>query len=108
MNAAHYTYRVRWSKDDNAYIGTVAEFRSLSWAADDHLDALRGIRDLVDDILTDMESTGETPPEPFADREYSGKFLVRIPPEAHRQLVIDAAEQDVSLNRLVSKRLVGA
>jgi hypothetical protein len=35
----------------------------------------------------------------------SRQFVVRVPPEVHRQLVLDAAEQHVSLNRLVSSRL---
>ncbi|QIM15512.1 toxin-antitoxin system HicB family antitoxin [Leucobacter insecticola] len=108
MNADHYTYRVRWSGDDESYIGTVAEFRSLSWAADNQLEALKGIRALVSEVLEDMKKTGEALPAAIADREYSGKFMVRIPPEAHRQLAIDAAEQSVSLNRLVSNRLVGS
>ena len=38
----------------------------------------------------------------MADRTYSGKFMVRVPPETHRALAIRAAEQGVSLNRLVS------
>ncbi|PIF03179.1 MAG: hypothetical protein CSA63_02285 [Propionibacterium sp.] len=43
----------------------------------------------------------------MADRSYSGRFLVRIPPEAHRQLAVEAAEQNISLNRLVANRLAG-
>jgi predicted HicB family RNase H-like nuclease len=31
--------------------------------------------------------------------------MVRVPPEVHRQLAIEAAEEDVSLNRLVSTKL---
>ncbi len=58
-------------------------------------------------MLDDMVATGETPPEAIADRPYSGKFLVRIPPEAHRQLAVEAAEQNISLNRLVANRLAG-
>lgn len=104
----HYAYRVRWSPEDHAYIGTVAEFPSLSWAAEDQLDAFTGVRALVSDILDDMAQTGETPPDAIADRSYSGKFMVRIPPEQHRQLALEAAEQHVSLNRLAATRLVGA
>ena len=44
-------------------------------------------------------------PEPITDHTYSGKFIVRIPPEFHRALAVQAAEQGVSLNRLVSARL---
>lgn len=106
-NAEHYTYRVRWSAEDAAYIGTVAEMPSLSWAADTQADAFAGIRSLVTDALDDMLANGETPPEAIADRSYSGKFMVRVTPEVHRQLAIDAAEQHVSLNRLAASRLVG-
>jgi predicted HicB family RNase H-like nuclease len=34
-----------------------------------------------------------------------GKFVVRIPPEVHRALAIKAAEDGISLNRLVSTKL---
>jgi predicted HicB family RNase H-like nuclease len=108
MNADHYTYRVRWSAEDDAYVGTVAELPSLSWVAEEQTEAFQGIRDLVVDVLADMESTGEVPPGAIADRTYSGNFLVRLTPEAHRQLALDAAEQHVSLNRLAANRLTGA
>ena len=48
---------------------------------------------------------GESLPEPLALRHYSGKFMVRIPPEVHRRLAIEAAESGVSLNRLASAKL---
>ena len=66
---------------------------------------MAGMRQLVRDSLADMQITGETPPQPVADRTYSGKFMVRVPPETHRSLAIRAAKQGVSLNRLVSDRL---
>ena len=106
VNADHYTYRVRWSGEDEAFVGTVAELASLSWLSDTQQDAFLGIRALVADVLDDMRESGETPPEAIADRSYSGKFMVRLTPEAHRQLVLDAAEQHVSLNRLAASRLV--
>lgn len=106
--AARYTYRVRWSGEDSAYVGTVAEMPSLSWIDEDQIEAFTGIRVLVTSVLEDMEETGEIPPAPLGDRSYSGKFLVRIPPELHERLALDAAEQNVSLNRLVASRLVGA
>ncbi|MEM7595934.1 MAG: toxin-antitoxin system HicB family antitoxin, partial [Cyanobacteria bacterium P01_A01_bin.83] len=42
---------------------------------------------------------------PISEKNYSGKFQVRITPERHRMLAIEAAEQDVSLNRLISDKL---
>lgn len=52
-----------------------------------------------------MLASDEQPPAPIAERDYSGKFQVRVPPELHRQLAIEAAEQNVSLNRLATLRL---
>ncbi|MDR1188252.1 MAG: type II toxin-antitoxin system HicB family antitoxin [Bifidobacteriaceae bacterium] len=107
MNVAdHYTYRVHWSAEDEAYVGTAAELPSMSWVAGSLSGALAGIRDLCAEAVQDMATSGETPPEPMGDRTYSGKFMVRIPPEAHRRLTVEAAEQRVSLNRLVASRLV--
>ena len=105
--ADHYTYRITWSPEDREHLGLCAEFPSLSWLASTPSAALSGIRDLVGSVLTDMQANGEPPPQPLADRTYSGRFMVRVPPETHRDLVIKAAEEGVSLNRLVSARLAG-
>lgn len=105
MMVDHYTYRVTWSAEDEEYVGLCAEFPSLSWLAPTQEEAFSGIRELVTDCVADMEATGEIPPAPFADRAYSGRFVVRVPPETHRALAIRAAEEGVSLNRLVSARL---
>jgi predicted HicB family RNase H-like nuclease len=100
-----YTYRVTWSQEDNQCVGLCAEFPSLSWLAPTPEKALRGIRKLVADVVKDMKANGESIPEPLSSRRYSGKFMVRIPPEVHQRLAVEAAEEDISLNRLVSAKL---
>ena len=102
-----YTYRVTWSEDDNEYVGLCAEFPSLSWLAKKPEVALKGIRKLVEDVVKDMDKKCEAIPEPIACRQYSGKFIVRVPPQVHRKLAIQAAESGVSLNRLASSKLSG-
>ena len=57
------------------------------------------------DIVADMKANGESIPEPISEKSYSGKFQVRITPELHRRLAIEAAEENVSLNRYVSYKL---
>ena len=105
MNSDHFTYRVTWSAEDGEYLALCAEFASLSWLAESPEEALRGIRSLVADVVADMASQGENIPTPIADRTYSGEFRVRIPPIQHRKLALEACEQGVSLNRLVSSKL---
>jgi len=100
-----YTYRVTWSKEDAEHVGLCIEFPSLSWLDTSPESSLNGIRQLVSEAVVDLESTGEPLPEPISTRVYSGKFNLRIPPELHRQLVLEAAEAGISLNRLASDRL---
>lgn len=101
----HYTYRITWSSEDDEYVGLCAEFPSLSWLAPTPDQAFSGIRRVVAQCVADMEVAGEPIPEPLADRTYSGKFMVRVPPETHRALATRAAEEGISLNRLVNARL---
>ena len=100
-----YTYRLTWSEEDGEHVGLCAEFPSLSWLDSTPEKALSGIRKLVQDVLTDITKSGEIIPEPISLKSYSGKFMVRVPPETHRNLVVQAAESGVSLNRLVSSKL---
>jgi len=100
-----YTYRVTWSEADEEYVGLCSEFPSLSWLATSPEAALKGIRNVVAEVISDMMHNGESVPQPIATKRYSGKFMVRIPPDVHRQLAIEAAEAGVSLNRLASSKL---
>ena len=100
-----YTYRVIWSEDDNQLVGLCAEFPSLSYLASTPEKAIQGILKVVADVVKDMEANDESVPEPIHSRRYSGKFVVRVPPEVHRQLALEAAEEEISLNRLVSAKL---
>jgi predicted HicB family RNase H-like nuclease len=100
-----YTYRVTWSEDDKEYVGLCAEFPSLSWLASKPEAALKGIRKLVGNVVKDMQDEGETVPEPIACRHYSGKVMIRVPPQVHRKLAIQAAESGISLNRLATSKL---
>jgi predicted HicB family RNase H-like nuclease len=100
-----YTYRVTWSEQDDEYVGLCSEFPSLSWLASTPEAALEGIRQVVADVVADLETGGEQVPAPIATRQYSGKFVVRIPPAIHRRLALEAAEAGTSLNRLASAKL---
>jgi predicted HicB family RNase H-like nuclease len=100
-----YTYRVTWSEEDQEQVGLCAEFPGLSWLTDAPEQALAGICRLVSRTVRDLKKNHAPVPEPISARSFSGKFLVRVPPETHRQLVIQAAESGVSLNRLIASKL---
>jgi len=77
----------------------------MSWLDQTPESALKGIRMIVESVINDMTHTGEEIPQPIACKKYSGKFMVRVPPEIHRNLAIQASESGVSLNRIVGSKL---
>jgi len=101
----HYTYRITWSDEDQEYVGLCAEFPGLSWLAVSPEAALRGVRRVVADVVEEMNASGEVVPEPLTSRKFSGKFMVRVPPDVHRDLTLQAVEAGVSLNRLATVKL---
>ena len=105
LKSDRYTYRITWSEEDKEYAGLCVEFPSLSWLSVTQEEALEGIRKLVTDVVSEMKSKGESPPLPLSSKKFSGKFVVRIPPGVHRRLTIQAAEEGISLNRLISAKL---
>ena len=100
-----FTYRVTWSEEDQEFVGLCAELPSLSWLDKTPEKSLLGIRKLVKETVADLRRNKEAVPDPISTRPYSGKFMVRVPPEVHRMLAIKAAESGVSINRLVSSKL---
>ena len=105
VNHEHYTYRVTWSAADQEFVGLCAEFPSLSWLAQTRAEAMEGIVSTVGEAVSDMQTAGEPVPEPISERNFSGQFMLRIVPELHRKLVLEATEQGVSLNRYIAARL---
>jgi predicted HicB family RNase H-like nuclease len=57
-------------------------------------------RDSIDDYLEFCEQRGESPDKPF-----SGRFMLRLPPELHRQLFVQARREGKSLNQFITERL---
>ena len=100
-----YTYRVIWSDEDEMYVGLCAEFGLLSHLDDTPEKAFSGIRDVVAFAVKTLREDGVSIPEPISTRRYRGTITVRIPPETHRALAMDAAEAGVSMNRLATERL---
>lgn len=105
QDVAHYTYRVTWSAEDDEFVATCAEFPSLSWLADSQAAALLGLVELIADTVSDLRDRGEEVPDPLAERRYSGKFNLRVGETMHRRLAIRAAEEHLSLNQYVVRRL---
>ena len=102
----HYRYSVQWSLEDQEFVATVLEFPALSWLDEDQLAALRGIERLVSEVIDELTQSGEPVPEPIATQKFSGRLNLRVLPELHRKLAIEAANRGVPLNKYATERLM--
>jgi len=104
-DVSHFTYRVTWSAEDGEFVATCVEFPSLSWLAPTQHHALSGMTELVEQVVADLTARGEDVPQPLADRHFSGKFNLRLGAQLHRQMALCAAEEGLSLNQYVVRKL---
>lgn len=101
----HYRYSVEWSATDREFVATVSEFPSLSWLAGSQVEALQGLETVVASVIGDMAESGEVIPEPFSERTYSGRVVVRVDPTIHRKLAAEALRRGTSLNKHAAELL---
>jgi predicted HicB family RNase H-like nuclease len=100
-----YAYKVFYSQDDEAFIATCAEFPSLSGIGNTREMALNEITNVVISTLEWMGEDKEEFPTPIALDKYTGKILLRISPEKHRELALEAHFNHISMNQLIANKL---
>lgn len=58
------------------------------------------------DVVVDMKEQGEDVPEPLSERTYSGEFNLRLGGKLHREVALHAAEENLSINQWVVRKLM--
>lgn len=94
MKHRGYTGSVEYDADDRIFHGSVngiADVVTFEGATVDALEA--SFREMVDEYLAFCSERGMEPARP-----YSGRFVLRIPPEVHRDVTIAARTADESMN----------
>ena len=102
---AKYSYNIEYDKEENLYIGRCAELPSLAAHGSTGEDALQEIKTAALGALKWMNQEGEAAPEPFGLHKFSGEFRLRMPPEKHRRIAIEANLQGVSMNQFIVNKL---
>ena len=97
-----YTYRVQWSKEDDAFIASCLEFPSLMTHGDSQFDAIDELRIVLGAVLDDISEKNKKAPSPIKERQFKGNISLRIPPETHEELFYQANEQELSLNQYIT------
>ena len=89
-----YTAIVGFSAEDECLIGHIAGINDvIGFHADSVEEIHKVFYETVDDYLASCAKIGREPNKP-----YSGKVTLRLPPELHAQLAIQAEANGSSLN----------
>ena len=95
MTYKDYAARVEFSDEDDCFVGHIAGIRDVVGFHATSVKELRAVfREAVDDYLATCENLGRRPQRP-----YSGKVMLRIPPEIHALAAMKAEAVGKSLNQ---------
>ena len=100
-----YLKIVEWSKEDRCYVGTCPGLMLGGIHGDDEAKVYAELCHAVEEWIAIHEADGMKLPEPTAGKDYSGKFVVRVGKDLHRELAVNALREGVSLNSYCSKVL---
>ncbi len=105
-----YTIKVTYDADaeNPGWVAQVAELPGCLTQTDTFEELGAMVQDAMRSWFEAALALGNPIPEPVADEEYSGKFVVRLPRSLHRQLAETAEREGVSLNQLVNVALAQA
>ncbi len=93
-----YTGKIEFDPDSEILHGEVLGIRDVvTFEGESVNEVMQAFRDSVDDYLEFCKERGEKPEKPC-----SGKILLRIAPDLHRQIATTAKASRMSINALVS------
>lgn len=92
-----YTGKVEFDDDAEIFHGEVCGLRDVvTFQARSARKLKKAFQESIDDYLEFCSGLGQEPDKPF-----SGRMLVRMPPDLHRDLHNTAAAREISLNALI-------
>lgn len=101
MEYRGYHAKVEYDAEDNLFVGKVIGIAdSLNFHATEVNELTQTFHQSVDNYLVLCQKIGKTP-----EKEYSGTFNVRVSPELHRAASLEAAQEGVTLNKIVENAL---
>lgn len=101
MEYQGYVGTVEFSEKDRVFFGKVLGIRSLlSYEGTTGEELINDFHGVIDDYLMMCEEKSIKP-----EKSYKGSFNIRISPDLHKKLAIQAISQNMSLNSYIEKML---
>jgi len=96
-----YAGHVEFDDETGIFHGEVLDLRDvITFQGKSVKEIERAFRESIDDYLAFCEERHEEPDKPF-----SGRLMVRLPPEVHRKAYVSARREGKSLNQWIAEKL---
>jgi predicted HicB family RNase H-like nuclease len=94
MSYRGYAAKIEYSDEDDCLVGHIAGINDVvGFHANSVIELHAAFEEAVDDYIQACEKAGRSPNKP-----YSGKVMLRIPPEVHARVAMLAEANGKSLN----------
>ena len=104
MNYNGYSARVEFDAEDRLFVGHIAGIRDIvGFHGKSVVELETAFHEAVDDYLAACKKLKQSP-----DKPYSGRVMLRLPPEVHARASAAAQVQGVSFNQWAAKVLDSA
>lgn len=101
MKYKGYEAVIEYDEIDRLFFGRVINTRDIISFDGTTVDELQqSFEAVIDEYLEDCQREGKEP-----DKAFSGQFNLRISPELHRKISIEAKKRNISLNSFVEQAL---
>ena len=101
MSYKGYTGHVEFDDEAGIFHGEVLDLRDVvTFQGTSVAELEQAFKDSVDDYLEFCQERQEKPDKPF-----SGRLMLRLPPELHRKVYTSSKREGKSLNQWIAERL---
>ena len=105
VTAREYLRVVEWSPEDRCYVGSAPPLVGRCCHGPTEASVLRQLKGIVAEWVRLADKESVTIPSPVGAGEYSGRFVLRLPPPLHQALALKARAAGKSLNAYCAERL---
>lgn len=104
MTHKGYAARIQYSDEDQCFVGHIAGIKDVIGFHGESVRELRAaFEEAVDDYLETCAKLNRSPQKP-----YSGKLMLRIPPDIHAAVAIAAQVNGKSINQWAAEKFADA
>jgi predicted HicB family RNase H-like nuclease len=100
-----YLKIVEWSEEDGCYVGTCPGLIYGGVHGDDETKVYQELCQTVAEAIELYQADNKPLPPATANKDYSGRFVLRVGKELHRELAVKAMRSGESLNNYCQKVL---